>query len=293
MNRRKLQIIFSKEILIMKKIAALLAVVMCLCALAAPVAALSSVGDYGKVPMYDGTITVDGKIDAIYKKGLKIEIAGDYGAESYYTDSTGNAYLLHDGKYIYVALEMDNKYPLGEYLEATQSAAHKETGFELYFDWADKGVKTDSSKFTIWANAWNTIDTKSFGSMSKIVECKSVQDAAKKTYVVEVKVSIPDTVKTGAKIGWAVAVAANDDPKNPKQQHIAVPTLLNLKKVCNAPDQWASFTLDSTKVADTTAATTKAPASTGSSAATFDAGIVLAVVAAAAGAGVVVSKKRH
>ena len=84
----------------MKKIAALLAVVMCLCALAAPVAALSSVGDYGKVPMVDGTITVDGKIDAIYKKGLKIEIAGDYGAEQYYTDSTGNAYLLQDGKYI-------------------------------------------------------------------------------------------------------------------------------------------------------------------------------------------------
>ena len=41
----------------MKKIAALLAVVLCLCALAAPVAALSKNGSYGKVPMYDGKIT--------------------------------------------------------------------------------------------------------------------------------------------------------------------------------------------------------------------------------------------
>ncbi len=44
--------------------------------------------------------------------------------------------------------------------------------------------------------------------------------------------------------------------------------------------------------AATTAATQKAPATSGSAAQTFDAGIVLAVVAAAAGAGVVVSRKR-
>ena len=42
----------------------------------------------------------------------------------------------------------------------------------------------------------------------------------------------------------------------------------------------------------TTAATTKAPATKPASPATFDAGIILAVVTAAAGAGVVVSKKR-
>jgi DNA gyrase subunit A len=44
--------------------------------------------------------------------------------------------------------------------------------------------------------------------------------------------------------------------------------------------------------AATTAATTKAPATKPASPATFDAGIILAVVTAAAGAGVVVSKKR-
>ena len=275
----------------MKKIAALLAVVMCVLALAAPVAALSSIGDYGKVPLYKGEIKIDGKIDDMYKKGLKIEIAGDYGAEQYYTDSTGNAYLLYDGKYVYVAVEMDNKYPLGEYAEANKSKPHVETGFELYFDWADKGEKADSNKFYVWANAWFSKDS-GYTGKAEIVEAKSVQDTAKKTYVVELKVSIPDTVKTGAKVGWAVAVAANDDPKKPAQQHIAVPTLLNKTKICNTPAAWASFTLDSTEVKETTAATTKV-AATGSSAATFDAGIVLAVVAAAAGAGVVVSKKKH
>jgi hypothetical protein len=45
--------------------------------------------------------------------------------------------------------------------------------------------------------------------------------------------------------------------------------------------------------AATTAATTKAPATKPASPATFDAGIILAVVTAAAGAGVVVSKKKH
>ncbi len=267
----------------MKKIAALLAVVLCLCALAAPVSALSKNGSYGKVPQYDGTITVDGKMDEIYKKGLKVEIAGDYPGIA--SDATAVAYLLHDGKYIYMLLEVDNKYPLGEYLDTTTN--WKETGFELYFDWKDSGVKDDMIKHVIWGNAKTFPDAK-----GGLTEVKGTQDAAKKTYTVEVKAELG--AKVGANVGWCVTVASNDDPKKPAQQHIAIPTVVNDKKVCNDPSLWYSFTLDSAKVAlDTTAATTKAPASTGSSAATFDAAVVLAVVAAAAGAGVVVSKKKH
>ena len=273
----------------MKKIAAILAVVLCLCALAAPVAALSKNGSYGKVPMYDGKITVDGKMDEIYKKGLKIEVAGDY--QGIPSDATAVAYLLHDGKYVYMLMEVDNKYPLGEYLETTTN--WKETGFELYFDWKDTGVKADMYKYIIWGNGKNWEDA-AIPEKGGIAEIKAVQDAAKKTYAIEVKVAIAGGAKTGSSVGWNVAVASNTDPKKPAQQHIAVPTKVDGKKVCNAPDQWLNITLDSAKVAlDTTAATTKAPAAKPASPATFDAGIVMAVVAAVAGAGVVVSKKKH
>ena len=277
----------------MKKIAALLAVVMCLCALAAPVSALTKNGSYGKVPMYKGKITIDGKIDEIYKKGLKIEVAGDY--KGIPSDATGNAYLLHDGTYLYMALEVDNKYPLGEYAAANASAgsAWKETGFELYLDWKDTGVKADTHKYMIWANGQYWEDT-AIPTKGELKEIKSVQDTAKKTYVVELKVAMAQGAKTGSNVGWCVAVASNTDPKAPKQEKIAVPTVLNEQLVCNRPENHFSFTLDSKEVAlDTTAATTKAPAVKPAAPATFDAGIVMAVVAAVAGAGVVVSKKRH
>ncbi|MBE6560756.1 MAG: hypothetical protein E7662_06495 [Ruminococcaceae bacterium] len=276
----------------MKKIAALLAVVMCLCALAAPVAALTKNGSYGKVPMYKGEIKIDGKVDDIYKKGLVIDIAGDY--PNIASDATGKAYFLHDGTHVYMALEVNNVYPLGEYASANASAANawKETGIELYFDWNDDGG-TNDFKYMCWADGqyW---ESDSNAAKNGLKEYKATQDAAKKTYVMEAKVAMNQDAKTGSNVGWYIMVTSNSDPKAPKQEKIAVPTLLNNIKAANTPSTWFSFTLDSAEVKlDTTAATTKAPATTGSSAATFDAGIVLAVVAAAAGAGVVVSKKRH
>ena len=175
----------------MKKLAFVLALVMCIGLLAAPAAAVSSKGSYGKVPLYKGAITIDGKIDDIYKKGLLIDLAGKFPG-NYGGDTTGKAYVLHDGANIYLAIEVDNKYPLGEYTDALANfgTGYKETAAELYFDWKDDGAS--SMKWIAWADAKSQIFEKDDNAEKGLVkEYKATSDAAKKTYVMEYKIQLP------------------------------------------------------------------------------------------------------
>ena len=270
----------------MKKLAFVLALVMCIGLLAAPAAAVSSKGSYGKVPLYKGAITIDGKIDDIYKKGLLIDLAGKFPG-NYGGDTTGKAYVLHDGANIYLAIEVDNKYPLGEYTDALANfgTGYKETAAELYFDWKDDGAS--SMKWIAWADAKSQIFEKDDNAEKGLVKgYKATSDAAKKTYIMEYKIQLASGVKTGSNVGWCVMLNANTDPKNPKQEKIAIPTKLNNINVANKPAEWLSFTLDSTEIK------VEAPKAPAASAATADPAILAVVSLAAATGAAFISKKR-
>ena len=123
----------------MKRIAVLaMAVLMIVCAIA-PVSAATVNGLFGDVPLYKGTITVDGKLDEIYKQGLVIPT--QVYNEQYKSEATGTVYALHDGKNLYVAVAVNNVYPITEYntkYDGTKSWST--TCVELYLDWTDKAT---------------------------------------------------------------------------------------------------------------------------------------------------------
>ena len=277
----------------MKRIAVLaMAVLMIVCAIA-PVSAATANGLFGDVPLYKGTITVDGKLDEIYKQGLVIPT--QVYNEQYKSEATGTVYALHDGKNLYVAVAVHNVYPITEYnakYDGTKS--WNTTCVELYLDWSDKA--TDNK---LGHKYYGRLDGKVVGASA--VEGKEkemgvtygvVVDNAKNTYVAEFCVPMQN-ITTGANMGFNVCVNAdaNMGPDKNAKRTIAGIT----PGIGAAIASWKSVTLSNKEVklaAATTAATTKAPSTKPASPATFDAGIVMAVVAAAAGAGVVVSKKR-
>jgi len=207
---------------------------------------------------------------------------GNYGG-----DTTGKAYVLHDGANIYLAIEVDNKYPLGEYTDALANfgTGYKETAAELYFDWKDDGAS--SMKWIAWADAKSQIFEKDDNAEKGLVkEYKATSDAAKKTYIMEYKIQLASGVKTGSNVGWCIMLNANTDPKNPKQEKIAIPTKLNNINVANKPAEWLSFTLDSTEIK------VEAPKAPAASAATADPAILAVVSLAAASGAAFISKKR-
>jgi len=296
----------------MKKIIALaMAAMMLVAAMAVlPVSAAAGKGSYGEVPMYKGGITVDGKIDEAYTKlGLKLDASADYG-DNYKTDTAATLYLLHDGQYLYIAYDVKSANPLGKYDETKANAANSYacTGTELYLDWGNKADNTSFAKFVGWFDgrywAAGSIAGK---DLEYVAEYKATADAEAKTYVLEWKLPFKGESKVGDEVGFYVMITSNSDMNAPKQDQICTLTpglanksaeflniTLGLKEV-KLPT--AETTAQETTAQDTTAqdttAETKAEEGTTDSAETFDPAVILAVAAAAAGAGVVVSKKRR
>ena len=278
----------------MKKLAVMaMAVVMIVCALALPASAVTANGLYGNVPLYKGTINVDGKMDDIYKQGLKIE-AVDY-SDKYKSDSRADVYLLHDGKNLYVLVDAKSGYPITDYNPKYDgTASWNTTCVEFFLDWSDKATKAaDGYKYYARLDGGLFGGYKAQDKATEQATYKVTVDKASGKFVMEFKFPMADGAETGKNIGINMMF---DSDKTMGKDKAATRTIRGIMPgVGNDAHKWKSVTLSNKEVklaAATTAATTKAPAATGSSAKTFDAGIVLAVVAATAGAGVVVSKKR-
>ncbi len=273
-----------------------MAVVMIVCALALPASALSANGTYGEVPLYKGGITIDGKADAIYAQGLTLDCSEDYKA-SFATDTTAKITLLHDGAYLYVLVDVKSGNPLTDYNPKYASAAKawNTTSAEVMIDWSnDAAGENDIYKLMGWFNNNIYGDFLAAGKESAVVaDYKATVDKDAKTWTAEFKLNFMEDAKTGSEIGFNVMIDsdANMGAANDAKRQICS----MVPEVSNHGDKYKNVTLSTKEIKApeaTTAATTKAPAATGSSAQTFDAAVVLAVVAAAAGAGVVVSGKR-
>ena len=275
----------------MKKIFSLALVVLMLAALAVPAFAAEKGTSYGNVPKTSEAIKVDGKMDDIYKKGLVVksltkDINGKDAAASFTT------YLLWNGKdtiYCYADI-VDPTY--FDYSKAAKApSAWNTDSLELFLDYSNKVARTRDQYRIDNAGVATYYDTKTYTGKDAApfgFQGYAMTKTAK-GYAVEFQIkAYKEAIAGDMKIGFHLML--ND-------MQLDGTTRINIgSDACgNKPEAFGYITLSNTavKVDATTAATTKAPATKPTSPATFDAGIILAVVAAAAGAGVVVSKKKH
>ena len=134
----------------MKRIAVIaMAVAMIVCALALPASAATANGLWGEVPLYKGTITVDGKMDDIYAQALKIQTSKEPYNEKNASEASATLYVLHDSKNLYVLIDVNNVYPITEYNpEYAGDKAWNSTAIEFFLDWTDKAAKSkDTYKY--------------------------------------------------------------------------------------------------------------------------------------------------
>ena len=127
----------------MKRISVLLIALLMIAAVL-PVNALTKNGSYGEVPLYKGAITIDGKKDAIYDKGLILPI--DKYIESTKSESSGKLYILHDGSFLYVLFEAKSAYELTDYNpKYSQKDAYQTTDLPYSNAMIGKVYKIDTS----------------------------------------------------------------------------------------------------------------------------------------------------
>ena len=108
-------------------------------ALGVSVSAAESGTNYGKVPMTDAKITIDGKKDAIYDKGLSVKIDKPLARTTKTATATGTMKLLWNGKdTLYMYTEIKDADPI--IYEGTPNAWETDS-LEIFFDYSNKGAR--------------------------------------------------------------------------------------------------------------------------------------------------------
>ena len=288
----------------MKKLLVVLLAALCVMAVL-PVSALTKNGSLGTVPLYKGTITVDGKKDAIYDKGLKVAVDQNF-SDAYKTNTKGTVYMLHDGTYLYMLIHVDSANPLGEYNPEYKTSLWKTTAVEVQMDWSnDATAKANNAKELFKLDA-NYIGDNYYGEFlaadaaalkAWIVDLKCTNDKNAKTYDMEIKMKFQEGAKAGSEVGMQIMIDSdpNMGAKNTSTQCQIACIVPNCS---NDGSGFKNFKLgDAATEVTTAAATTKAAATaaktTATSAKTADTSVVVALVATIALAGVVVCKKKH
>ena len=202
---------------------------------------------YGKVPATDTKITVDGKKDAIYDKGLKVAI-------NVTTDScpsTAEAYLLWNGKdTIYIYAPIKDATPQ----KITPANAWTCDSLEVFLDYSNKVARTrDQYRIDIMNTAtyydtktYTNAETKAFGFENWAVtdidggyalefEIKAYKEAVSANMNVGFHLMLNDLLADGKTRKMAHSDACGNDPK--KFGYI---TLSGDKVVIEAPKASAS-----------------------------------------------------
>ncbi len=280
----------------MKKLFVLLLSVMMVAAIV-PVHAITKNGILGDVPQYKGTITIDGKKDAIYDKGLILDVKE--GRDQDRSESTGKLYFLHDGAALYIIFEGKSAYPLGDYNPANvNSNSYKTTALEVMIDWTNAATSNaQTKKYICWYDGqyWAFRDN----NKTTDIEYKATVDKANKTFVMEFKCPFREGAAVGKEIGFN---SMFDSDKTMGASTTSTRTIAWLYVgVDNNGAQFKNLKLSAKEVAaDTTnaaAATTKAAATnaatkTTTAAKTADASVVIAAALVTAAAAAIVLKKR-
>lgn len=238
---------------------------------------------YGNVPKTTETITMDGKMDAVYKEGLVVK--------SLAVDEKGNAatasftaYLLWNGTdTIYCWADIVDSTP---YDAPADAQAWDTDSLELFIDYSNKLSRTRDQYRVDIDGVGTYYETKTLTN-EECLPYGFIGYAAEKTstgYSVEFAMkAYKETIAAGQNLGFHLML--ND--------MISAGNRVNIHSdACNnTPNKFGYITLSDTTVKAPAATTTTT--TTPTAPATFDISVVLAAVAAVAGAGVVVSKKKH
>ncbi len=283
----------------MKKLIVLILVLLCAMTVL-PVSALTANGSFGSVPLYKGGITIDGKKDAAYDLGLKVDASKDY-SDKFKTDTEGQIWLLHDGTYLYMFLDVKSGNALSDYNQKYAGEnMWNTTCLELMIDWSnDAKTQSDIHKLMMW---YTGEITGTFLGLKKekdlVADSKTTVDKAAKKFTIELKLKMMEGAKTGSEIGFNAMI--NSDASMGPDKDATRQICATTPGVSNDGSKYLNVTLSSKEVAlaTTAAATTKAAATTAVKAAattaakTADASVVIAAAAVLALSAAVVLKKR-
>ncbi len=175
-----------------------------------PINAMPGKDDLGKIPLYKGKITVDGKVDEAYTLGLKLDI------DKVYTDATKSAStatlkLLHDGAHIYAVVELKSGYPLTD-INPTydNNTAWNTTSCQLAIDWANKGENA-YDMMALYNNHVFGARAAAEKETEYLVAYASSVDYAAKTAVFEYELNFMEGAKTGSAVGLCGMVNSDSD----------------------------------------------------------------------------------
>jgi len=240
-------------------------------------------GEIGKVPVTSDKITVDGKMDEVYKQGLKLLFTNEWANSKDKTLKNDSvAYMLWDGK--------ENFYIFADIIDATPGVRADKNAWsidclEVFFDYDNKGASKVQLRVdyegAISGTSGNEAETQKDG----LIATKVVKNDKGYTVEMQVKAMQSNTAKTitaGQKIGFQSFIS-NFFKKDT--------TVLQNVNYCGAGQSgnadWGYITLSADKVAAPVAKTTTKAATT------LDAGIITAAMALASASAAIVFKKKR
>lgn len=234
---------------------------------------------YGKVPATDTKITVDGKKDAIYDKGLSVKIDIPETSNKTQSGINGTGKVLWNGTdTIYVYVEVKDKEVIK--YEGTPNAWETDS-VELFLDYSNKVTRTRDQYRIDIKNSATYYDTKTYtGNDTKAFgfEAWGVSDTAD-GYAVEFQIkAYNEAIKADMNIGFHLMI--NDMVKEGRN-------MVHSDASLNTPAKFGYITLSGTKVAP------DANKPTDSSAKTADIGIIVSALSLAAAAGTIVALKKR
>lgn len=185
----------------MKKIISLaVAALLTVGSMAVGVSAHKDYKSWGNVPATDAKITLDGKVDEIYKKGLVVDVATRTDGAT--GGATGKAYFVWSGSNLYCAIEVKDADICA--LDDAKNAWEQD-GIELTYDW-----KNDGSTRHKWMVRYDGRVTKAGDASVDAIKVAATK--ADGSYVIEMVNALPDGVKAGSQIG--INVLIDDMTKN-------------------------------------------------------------------------------
>lgn len=238
-------------------------------ALAANVSAAPGTKSWGDVPKTSDKLVLDGKPDAVYKEGLKVDIS-TIREDGKKDTAKGTGYYLWDGEYIWACVEVTDSELIKNDVTLQTGKYWNCDGIEIMYDFANDTKSL--SKWTVWYEGDFTAKAD-----TSVTDSETKTTYTDKGYTVEVRTKLPDGVKEGSLIGVNLLI---DNMTADGRVVVRAPQSANATE-----NELAKY--DTITLSDKTVAAKK----TNTAAATADP-IVLAALSLAAAAGIAVSRKR-
>jgi len=306
----------------MKRIVSLgIAVMLLAMILITPAVAHKDNASYGEVPKSADAITLDGDKDAVYDKGLKLNLVRQQVYDDPPTTTTGDAYIVWQDGFLYIFAEVKDSYlmPVDSY--ANQSGEPWMTdSFEAFLDFENNLDGNESEQFRIDAYGYRSFEFRASSGESSYGQDENVADGKfeGKAKIVSggynVEFKIPMTKAAGANVGMLLQIndmqdddstrcmvfsaSSTDEAKSwePATYDYIVLSADEVTAVVAEPEPEPAAAVEEAaapaEAAPAPVAPVAAPANTVAVPQTGDAGIILAVIVLAICSAVLISKTK-